>query len=301
MVKKNKESGRLLSIDLLRVFAIICVIGFHFLYEIYQSNSLRKIGFLGISLFFIISGYVLAKNYPKQTKFSIKWFVKRFVKIASLYYLAVILIVFLFGTQTYSGNIKDILLHFVFLDPLSSSAAYSIISPAWFLTPLLGLYLFFPYLNKYVKETKFLIIAFFLMTIFRTLNGTYTSYSPLFFLGEFCFGIAFAHENKHHPMVIALITLFIDPIMAVSYFLFYFVYHIRVEKEYFVTKVLHFIGINTFAFFLFHEAFIKVGFNKWHIFNLSMFWEYVILIFATILTSIFAYYIQKFIDKKFNL
>jgi peptidoglycan/LPS O-acetylase OafA/YrhL len=298
MVKKEKK--RILSIDILKIVAIALIILFHVLYAIYQKNYLRPIGFVGVSLFFILSGYTLAKNYPSQTTFSLRWFLKRLVKVASLYYLAIISIVVLFGNQTYSGNIKDILLHFIFLDPLSKSAAYSIISPAWFLTPLIGLYLIFPYLNKYVKETKFLIVAFFLMVIFRTLSGNdiYTSYSPLFFLGEFCFGIAFAYNKKHSPLIISLMLLFINPIMIIPFVVFYLTYHMKFEGTYVPTKLIHFIGINTFSLFLFHEAFIKVSLKEWNIYNLSMPIAIIILILTTVLTAFLAHKIKEYLNKK---
>jgi peptidoglycan/LPS O-acetylase OafA/YrhL len=296
MIKKKEE--RFLAIDVLRALAIFLVILFHFLYEIYLNNDLRPIGFIGLSLFFIISGYVLAKNYPENKKFSWKWFLKRFVRIASLYYLAVLSIVLLFGRQTYSGKITDILLHLVFLDPLSKSAAYSIISPAWFLTPLIGLYLLYPYLNKYIKKDQisFLIIIFAIMAVFRTLDGTFTSYSPIFFIGEFCFGIAFASEKKNPALIISALTIFIRPIMFLPFLIFYFCYNLKLK--FLPKKPFEFIGVYTFVFFLFHEAIIKVCFNKWHIFNLNLTKEIIVILIVIVICSYISKKIQDFFNNK---
>jgi peptidoglycan/LPS O-acetylase OafA/YrhL len=288
---------RMVALDVLRFLAIFLVILFHALYENSSNNALRPIGFVGVSLFFIISGYVLAKKYPKHTEFSFKWFFKRVVKIASLYYLAIIAIVALFGTQTYSGRITDILLHFVFLDPLSKSAAYSIISPAWFLTPLVGLYLFFPYLNKYSKNTALLFVLFSLMTLIRTMNGTLTSYSSLLFIGEFCFGIALAHDMKHTPLVISAMTIFVNPIMFLPYILFFLTY--RLNFEYLPSGVLYFLGINVYSLFLFHEAFIKVIAGKWHIYGLNEAMALILLLFVMVLTAFLAARMQK--SRQFQL
>jgi peptidoglycan/LPS O-acetylase OafA/YrhL len=277
--------------------AIVLIIGFHLLYEVTYSSSLRPIGFVGVSLFFIISGYVLAKNHPNLQKFSLKWFFKRFIKLASLYYLALIIIVILFTTQTYSGSWWDLFLHFIFLDPLSKTAAYTIISPAWFLTPLLALYILFPYLNKYVKQylPLFLLLMFFVMIIQRNIDNTLTSYSPLFFIGEFCFGIAFAYGKKETALLISFVTIFIQPIMFLPFIIFYLVHLSNLKYSH--SEIINFIGINTFTFFLFHESIIKVAFGKWHIYNLSIPTALILLVVLMFTSAYFSKKIQDYILK----
>jgi peptidoglycan/LPS O-acetylase OafA/YrhL len=259
---------RIASIDILRILAIAFVVFFHAYYHISHDNSLRQLGFLGISLFFIISGFILAKNYPKLEKFSLRWFFKRFVRIASLYYLALIAILVLFSTQSYSGNLfLELLAHFTFLDPLFESTAFGIISPAWFLTPLIALYLLFPYINRYMrKDTRVLIIAFLFTFLARFLNpDIFSSINPLFYLAEFCFGIAFAYRKNHFNLLLPLLLIFISPIMAVPYLIFYLVFSLDIKSN----KVTAWIGSNTLFFFLFHEAFINLGFGRWHILTFS--------------------------------
>jgi len=294
-VKNNvKKDRRLLSIDLLRVIAIVLVIGFHFLYYIKPNESLRNLGFVGVSLFFIISGFVLAKNHPKLHKISVKWTLKRYIKVASVYYIAIIAYVILFGTQAYSGKISDILLHFTFLNTLFSSTTYSIIGSAWFLTPLIVLYIVFPYLNKYIsKNVYFLVLAFLITAILRFYLGWLADPDPLFFLAEFCFGIAFAHGKKHSALLISLIMIFIKPIMFLPFILFYLLYFVK--TEYLPTKLLHFIGINTFFLFLYHEAFLYVGFGEWHIFGLSKFAAILLLIIIVISSAYLSKKIQDYL------
>ncbi|MDA3836529.1 MAG: acyltransferase family protein [Nanoarchaeota archaeon] len=60
---------RIKSIDSIKVLAIISVIGFHVAYNLRNTNT-RWIGFIGVSLFFIVSGYTLSKNYPTIKEFS---------------------------------------------------------------------------------------------------------------------------------------------------------------------------------------------------------------------------------------
>ena len=293
MVKNRK---RIVSIDLLRVLAIIMVIGFHFFYQFDQNQSLRKIGFLGISLFFIISGFVLAKIYPKHEKFSLRWFLKRYSRIAVLYYLALISVVILFGKQVYSGSLmNNLLFHFAFLDPFTKYA-YGIISPAWFLTPLIGLYILFPYLNKYLKKsTWILVIPFIIMIALRIYKGTYTGYSPLFFLGEFCFGIAFANGKKHLALFISLLSMIVQPFMVIPYFIFYILYSIN--GNYLPGRLLSFIGAYTLPLFLFHEGYLRIIFGRWHIYNLNQFGAMFLLTIVVFVCIYIDKIIQKLLSK----
>ena len=276
--------------------AITAVMGFHFFYEITYSQSLRKVGFVGISLFFIISGFVLAKIYPEHEKFSLRWFLKRYLKIAVLYYLGLIALVILFGNQIYSGLLSNnLLLHLVFLDPLFPKYAYGIMSAAWFLTPLIGLYILFPYLNRFLKKNaRLLIIPFLIMVYFRVSNGTYTDYSPLFFLGEFCFGIVFAHGKKHLALIISLLSIIIQPFMVLPYFIFYILYSL--SGRYFPTKLLSLIGAHTLPLFLFHEAYLRLGFGRWHVYDLTKFGG----MFLLTIVVLFCMYLCKVIQKSLS-
>ena len=300
MKRGSKKSSRLGSIDLLRVLAILMVIFFHTIYQLNHDGNLRSIGFMGISLFFIISGFLLAKKYPKTESFNLRWFLKRYFRVAILYYLALVVISFLFSSQVYSGSLlKNLIYHFVFLDFISSSTAYGIISPAWFLIPLLGLYLLFPWLNSFIKKNwKYLFVAFIIMDIVRIMEGTYTSYCPLFFLGEFCFGIAFAHNIKGKALGIALLSILVHPMMFISYLIFYGFSFVKIKGK--LSNYLGFIGTNTFALFLFHESFIKVATGKWSLFSFSKYGALLILTFVFTGVVYISKGAQKYFLEKFK-
>jgi peptidoglycan/LPS O-acetylase OafA/YrhL len=288
MFMKKAEGDRVNSIDVLRIIAIFLVILFHILYQLSCfnkdgcNNLLRPIGFVGISLFFIISGYLLAKKYPTLENFSLKWFFKRYIKIASLYYISLISITILFLNQVYYGSpIKHLVVHFLFLEYFFPNYSYSIISPAWFLFPLMIFYLSYPYLNKLIKKNLiFVLIVFILMNIVRFADGNYTSLSPLFFLGEFCFGIAFYHGEKNRSLLISTLTIFNKPIMFISYPIFYLFINTNLDR--YNLKYINLLGKYTLFLFLFHEAYIKVILNIWHIYNLNLFIELLILIIISL-------------------
>lgn len=280
----EKGSERIGSIDLLRALAIFLIICFHLAYDLHQNNSIRIVGFIGVSLFFIISGFLLAKKYPYQEGLSLRWFFKRYLKIASIYYVSLLAIVLLFGKQVYFGSLwKNLIYHFFFLDFLSENISYGIISPAWFIVPLIGLYILFPYLNKYTKKTPwFLASVFIVMALTRIHYGTFTEFNPLFFIGEFCFGIACAYGMERKALLISLITILVLPIMVIPFLIFFFVFSL--DWKFLPDKVLGIIGANTVLLFLFHEAVIKVALGKWEIYPLGRF-NSLFLIFAFMIGS----------------
>jgi peptidoglycan/LPS O-acetylase OafA/YrhL len=299
MVKKNNRFG---SIDIIRIIAIILVIIFHYLYIVTSENSLRKLGFVGVSLFFIVSGYLLSKKYPNLEKFSLKWFLNRYIKIASLYYLALIALVILLGKQIYSGSLfENLSLHFLFLDFLSPNASYGIISLAWFLIPLMGLYLLFPYLNNLMKKNSHLLFLIFYITIaIRFLADfnliAYSFYAPLFYLGEFCFGILFAYNKKNPALLAGLLVIFVQPFMIFPFAIFYLIMIINIPSN----RVLSFIGANTLALFLFQEAFIAIYMGRWNIYSLDKWFALALFTVVAIILVILSKPIQRFFIKKLD-
>ena len=281
-------------IDWVKVLAIGFVILFHFSYQTTGYNSLRVVGFIGVSLFFIISGFVLAKNYKNLEKISLKWFGKRYFKIAIIYYPALILIPLLFYSQTHSGNLlANILSHFLFIDSQFTNYAYGIISPAWFLVPLMIFYLFFPIINKIIKKHMWIIFPIFLSMIYlRFIKDAYTSINPLFFLGEFCFGIAFAYNKKLHiPIMATLMVLFVNPLMILPFLIFtvFFIFKNQIGSY----APISIISSYTLVLFLFHEGLMNLIFSKWHIYSLSNYYAIPLYIILVISLTVFSNKIYK--------
>lgn len=290
------KKQRYAFIDILKVLAIFLVLAFHFLYIRTPNNSLRPIGFIGISLFFIISGYVLAKNYPNLKKFSLNWFLKRYARIAPIYYLSLIFLVIIFAKQCYSGNVfGNLFSHFLFIDSFFKDYSYGIISPAWFLVPLICLYFVFPFLNNILQKRWFLFLPIFAITLATMLYySTYTSFNFLFFLGQFCFGIVFAHGKKLRPLLISLSIIFIKPIMFAP-FLIFFIFSF-INKKYISQKAISFLASQTIALFLLHEGLFNLILNKWHIYNIPKYPA----IFLYLLSSFLIFYLSTKIQERIN-
>ena len=98
---KKPVKKRIDYVDLLRILAISVVISFHFLYSAIVNEktpqlspspffSFARYGYLGVELFFMITGFVL---YQSIEGMSFGKFVKnRFVRLYPMYWLAIILI-----------------------------------------------------------------------------------------------------------------------------------------------------------------------------------------------------------------
>lgn len=310
-----KKSERDINIDIIRTIAIFLVIIFHLLYAIEKNEFLRKLGFVGISLFFILSGYLLAKKYSEEDKFSIKWFFRRYLKIASFYYIALVVLVILFSKQIYQGNIlKNLLLHFVFLDFISKETIYGIISPAWFLIPLMGLYLLFPFINKFAKKWNWFIIPIILVSFcFRLMEGVLVPFNPLYFIAEFGFGIVYAHtENSRQKikqlpkfpvcsfpilckkifgivhkknnlfLLLPLIFYIMNPVMAIPFIIFFIL--VSLPLNFISSFPFSWIGANTMPLFLYHESFIETGMGKLSIYGLNRVYSFSILIVVVLIS-----------------
>ncbi|NYZ73731.1 acyltransferase family protein [Candidatus Micrarchaeota archaeon] len=253
---------RIAWLDAGRVLAAGFVVLFHLLYELWPDSGLRPVGFMGASLFFILSGFSLASRYPEAISFRLDWMKKRWLRIAVVYYPALVAVFSLFPTQVTHAGLFALFTHFGFIDFLFPDTAYAIISPAWFLIPLMGLYIVFPFLNRLVKMNGWVVLpAFIAMALLRMSEPySWTSFSPLFFLGEFCFGIAIVHGSRLPAYASVLVALFPNPLMAIPYVIFFVLSRLRLEA---LGPVLAPIGRRTLEIFLFHEAFVKAAVGRW--------------------------------------
>jgi len=287
-------NNRIVWIDFARIIAIVLIVGFHLLYALNENQGLRSYGFVGASLFFILSGYMLAFRYPDVTGFDFDWLKKRFVKIVSLYYPALIAMALLFPIDTYYRGPYDLGLHFIFMNWISQDTAYSIISAGWFIVPLIGLYLLFPYLNRFMKKAPYLIfIAFALELANRFMVKDLVSFSPVFFLGEFCFGMIIANgERKWWLLAAALIPAIINPVLLVPFVLFFILSSLAGA----VLKLpgpLSLVAGNTFEIFLFHEAAIMVALGRWSLYGQGMLVSLIGLGTAIVLVKLISKRIQR--------
>ncbi len=158
------RGGRIATIDGLRGIAIAAVVWFH-LWQIswtwaivpYTNVSLQPIaeaGFLGVALFFFISGFVLMLPYAQAHLAGTPWpalrhfFGRRFLKIVPSYGLAIVVMIAL-GVQTYATfaeGAKDVAFHLLFIHDWFGTTNTSIDGVMWSLGVEIQFYMLFPLL-----------------------------------------------------------------------------------------------------------------------------------------------------------
>ena len=296
----SEGHGRIFWIDLARIAAILLIVAFHVGYEFTLDNGIRWVGFLGASLFFIISGFMLGRHDPERVSFDLGWMFRRFLKIASLYYPTLIVLFAILGSQICDKGWIDVAAHMLFINGTWPETTYSIISPAWFLVPLFFLYVFFPLINRLVRSHGvFIPIAVLITLAARMYYGGLVNTSPFFFLAEFCFGIAFANGRKDAWMIAPLALAAVMPVMAAPFLLF-FLFSLLPEKgpDHLVREAASLIGQHTFEIFLFHESLMKVALGKWKVSGLDALPSTAILIAGLLAVMAVSRWVNRVFSKK---
>lgn len=218
------------NLTTVRLFAAIYVFGFHFI-----QKPVFGLGLTGVNLFFVLSGFILAYNYPSVPSWR-KFYVFRFARIYPLYLLALILSLPSFLHTSLVQNP-----HFIWALPLSvammqswwPSARGALNSAAWTLSVEIFFYLCFPVLVPWaarrVHQWKQWIVVCCILLVLPTtlycfvLRSHFPAYSeitgqlltlPIFHLCEFIAGIYFGiHYLEKRPAFagwqVALAALFL--------------------------------------------------------------------------------------------
>ncbi|WP_157841057.1 acyltransferase family protein [Neotamlana nanhaiensis] len=176
----TKNSDYIEHIDFLRAISVIFVILFHL------GNPLIPGGFLGVDVFFVISGFLITRNINKELlhtgKFNLKNFYIRRIRrlIPSLFLM--FLFTFILGFLIFPPSLFTGLIESMFFSSFAASNFYFLSQTNYFdvsanLKPLLHtwslaieeqFYLFYPLtfllLFKILKKAKYIIFA--LVTIF---------------------------------------------------------------------------------------------------------------------------------------
>jgi hypothetical protein len=115
------------------------------------------------------------------------------------------------------------------------------------------------------------------MTATRISYGTLTSYSPLFYIGEFCFGIAFTCGRRNLALLVSLIAALINPTMFLPFATFY-IFSFLDFRNAALMKVVGIIAPSTLELFLFHESFINIVLGKWTVLGTNVFIDLLIFL-----------------------
>jgi len=176
---------RLAGIDILRGYAVTTVIIYHFyvlldLSTVASFHYIHALGQLGVSLFFIISGYLIYRSIEhnitqKGIATGIKYYtLHRLLRILPAYYFNLIIVIilayFIFHTMegwSFTFILKQIITHLTFTSfLLYQDTGFDINGVYWTLSIEMLWYILAPFLFLYSKTNKTLLILFVLSVIY---------------------------------------------------------------------------------------------------------------------------------------
>lgn len=139
-------------IELLRIFAALLVVMAHYLPHATQNLGIARFAYTGVDLFFVITGYVFARNLFDGVGNLKAYALRRFFRIYPLYFVA--LLAYVAVRAVNGGQIEHLGLHLFFLHTLESREIAFFYNPAfWSLPPEVEFYLALPLLGLLVRRT----------------------------------------------------------------------------------------------------------------------------------------------------
>lgn len=237
---------RLDQLTFTRFLAAISIVVYHFGKDVYPFN-LNALSFLfkqaniGVSYFFILSGFVMMIAYSNKKKIDfISYLQRRFARIYPVYFLALmIMLVYLIISNEPIG-FKSLILNLSLLQSWLPGHALSFNFPGWSLSVEMFFYITFPFVfnflykkYSYAKVVRVvilffifsqLLLHFLIFFIDKESNVLHEIkfYFPLMHLNEFLIGnIAGMYflkgiKIKNYDFYILLIVLFISVLLKIK-------------------------------------------------------------------------------------
>lgn len=156
---------RIEQLTFTRFIAAIAIVVFHFgreskLFSNEYVSFIFNNANIGVSYFFVLSGFVMIIAYRNRTVSFFNYLKNRFARIYPVYLLAIILMLLVnsFGNI----NKEDLFLNVTMLQSWFSGKAQTINYPGWSLSVELFFYVSFPFLLNYIyskKSLKFITVA----------------------------------------------------------------------------------------------------------------------------------------------
>jgi peptidoglycan/LPS O-acetylase OafA/YrhL len=335
------KNDRLYSIDLIRFIAALYVVFYHYgfrgfakdnmsILQFSELESFSKYGYLGVDLFFIISGFVIIMSVRNSDL--IDFGISRFTRLYPAFWVSVALtalVTFFYGGIIYNVSLKQVLFNLTMLNGFFGvehvdGVYWSLVVELKFYF-LIAIVLFFNKL-KHIKIFGYILLAISILQLFlpfadapRFLQviyyATFARWSPYFIAGMFFYFIRSEKEILKNliPIIIAYFVAIkyalenvvyrsevyghnfsaIVVVLLISIF-FVVIFFISINKLKLLNrKVFLYMGILTYPLYLIHQNIGFIIFN-----NLGSKINKWVLLFAVFTIMLIAsYMINKFIEK----
>jgi peptidoglycan/LPS O-acetylase OafA/YrhL len=335
-----KKSNRIYQLDLFRFLAALSVVLFHYLFRGFSADNMSdlefhdighffKYGYLGVDLFFIISGFVITLSI-KHNSIS-KFIISRISRLYPIYWISIsltFLVIIWFGFPRYDAEIYQFIANLTmfhnYLEIENIDGVYwTLFIEMKFYIFIIGSYLL---LNKIKKiELDYLVIFWMLLTltylffsdlfIFKVLNFFLILKWSSYFIAGIIFyqiykkGISFKYYTllfislsisiyyavlKSENLEILFNTSF-SPWIAGGFIILFYTIMLLVATNNLKginSSKLTSLGILTYPLYLIHQ---KIGFILFN--NLGEYLnKYVLVITVTILMIAVSYILSKFYE-----
>lgn len=208
-------------------------------------NAIFYEGFLGVSFFFILSGFILAYNYKdkflKEVISKKTFYVSRVARIYPMHFVTMLFALIL-ALISSSDNLKYVVEHVFLIQSFfpDKNIYFSLNSPAWSISDEMFFYLLFPFLIFLNTSKKTILLILFVLAIFilnHQLNDGLKHYwlyiSPLIRLSDFLLGIILfeifekvkgIYAKRKSPLIFELSAIFL--------FICFFALHDQIDLGY---------------------------------------------------------------------
>lgn len=303
---------RIKHIDALRGIAAILVTFFHLSGSSGLSMnfaSYGKYGYLGVEIFFVISGFILPYSMHRMG-YNIEDFwlfiLKRILRIYPAYLIAVLIgIVMPLLTGRAVVSTSAILSHLFFTN---SILGLDWISPVfWTLAIEFQFYILIGLLFKYVSQSNnrslILIVTVAILSLFLKNVSFIFHWFPFFSLGILIYNRKFTNMPQYifwslSALLLVMITyVFGLPETAAASFAFLFIVFVRMENKTVLNKTLLWLGAISYSLYLVHWEIGRtaVGLAR-HIPTLGTYELFKVLV-GLIISLIAAYLLYRFVEK----
>lgn len=262
------------------------------------TNRIVDSGKYGVMVFFVLSAFTISMSISREENFHFfRYIFKRFLRIAPMYYLVLLIGFFLGGSEYYNNlfgtvnSLSNLLFHISFLNWINYKHQNNIIGVEWSVPIEFTYYLIIPFLYYYLIKNKqniaiVLIVCGIISSIGLLLYKGFEfaaiayHWSLLKYLFSFTFGIVIyiifksKHVNVYNKtpnllLVLILISLLVLIILDFQYPDFYITIFCGflilslqqpsiLRKILFENSIIQFIGKISYSFYLLHILIMNV-------------------------------------------